>query len=91
MEKTLALPFKNPGSSVVKDGIWYIAAKGSYMVNDGGVVKIDLATRTLAGTAVTEATLGGDVGSIAITGPGTGYATCSTDFFTTTRVKKFTF
>lgn len=89
VEKTLALPFKNPGSNVVKDGIWYIAAKGAYLANDGGVVKVDLATRTLAGTAVTEADLGGDVGGIAVTGPDAGYVTYSTDFFVTTRVRKF--
>lgn len=89
VEKTITLNFKNPGGGVVKDGVWYIAGLGAYMVNDGGVEKIDLATRTHAGTVVTEATLGGDVGSIAITGPNAGYATYSTDYFVTTRVKKF--
>jgi len=89
IEKTITLNFKNPGGGVVKDGVWYIAGLGSYLVNDGGVEKIDLATRTHAGTVVTEATLGGDVGSIAITGPNSGYATYSSDYFVTTRVKKF--
>lgn len=89
IEKTITLNFKNPGGGVVKDGVWYIAGLGSYLVNDGGVEKIDLATRTHAGTVVTEATLGGDVGSIVITGANSGYATYSTDFFVTTRVKKF--
>jgi hypothetical protein len=89
IEKTITLKFKNPGGGVVKDGVWYIAGLGAYGTNDGGVEKIDLATRAHAGTVVTEATLGGDVGSIAITGPNAGYATYSTDFFATTRVKKF--
>jgi hypothetical protein len=89
IEKTITLNFKNPGAGVVKDGVWYIAALGAYGTNDGGVEKIDLAARTHAGTVVTEATLGGDVGSIAITGANSGYATYSTDFFATTRVKKF--
>src|SRR5690606_19665492 len=42
VEKTITLNFKNPGSNVAKDGVWYIAGKGSYLVNDGGVEKIDL-------------------------------------------------
>jgi hypothetical protein len=89
IEKTITLNFKNPGSSVVRGGVWYIAGLGSYLVNDGGVEKIDLVTRTHAGTVVTEATLGGDVGSVVIAGPNAGYVTWSTDFFTTSRVKKF--
>lgn len=89
IDKTITLPFKNPNAAVVKDGAWYIAALGNYGAQDGGVVKIDLAARTLAGTVVTEAALGGDVGGVAITGANSGYATYSTDFFVTTRVKKF--
>jgi hypothetical protein len=89
IEKTITLNFKNPGGGVVKDGVWYIAGLGNYLVNDGGIEKIDLATRTHAGTVVTEATLGGDVRSFAITGANSGYATYSTDFFVTAKIKKF--
>lgn len=89
IDKTITLPFKNPTSAVVKDGAWYVVAMGDYGAQDGGVVKIDLATRAFAGIALTEATLGGDMGGIAITGANAGYATYSTDFFVTTRVKKF--
>lgn len=89
VEKVLTLPFRNPGSGTVRDGIWYLPAMGAYGVRDGGVVKIDLAARTVAGVAITEEEIGGDVGSIVITGANSGYATYSTDFFVTTRVKKF--
>ncbi len=89
IEKTITLQFKNPSFGVVKDGVWYIAGLGDYLALDGGVEKIDLATRQYAGVVVTEATLGGDVGNLAITGTNAGYATYSSDFFTTTRVKKF--
>jgi hypothetical protein len=89
IEKTITLKFKNPGSGVVKDGVWYLAGLGNYLVNDGGIEKIDLATRAHAGTVVTEATLGGDVGGFAITGASSGYATYSTDFFSTSKIKKF--
>lgn len=89
VEKTIGLNFKNPGSAFVQDGIWYIAGLGDYMAQDGGVEAIDLAARLHAGTVVTEASLGGDVGDVVITGAAAGYATVSSDFFVTTRVKKF--
>lgn len=89
VEKVLTLPFRNPGSGTVRDGIWYLPAMGAYGVRDGGVVKIDLAARTVAGVAITEEEIGGDVGSLAITGEDAGYVAWSPDFFYTTRVKKF--
>src|SRR5690606_23015682 len=89
VEKVIALPFRNPVAHAVKDGTWYIAAMGAYGAQDGGVVKIDLAARTLAGVVLTEAQIGGDVGSIAVSGADAGYIAWSNDFFYTTRVRKF--
>lgn len=89
VEKSIGLNFRNPGAAFVKDGMWYIAGLGAYLVNDGGVEKIDLVTREHAGTVVTEAALGGDVGDVVITGGDAGYVTVSDDFFVTTRMKKF--
>lgn len=89
IDKTIPLNFKNPGSGFVKDGMWYLSGLGSYLVEDGGVEKIDLAAREHAGVVVTEESLGGDVGRAVVTGEGTGYATYSSDFFETTRVRKF--
>jgi hypothetical protein len=91
IEKTIPLTFKNPIAGTVKDGIWYLTGIANYGDQNGGVEKIDLATRLHAGTVVTEQTLGGDVFDFAPAGSGRGYAAYSTDFGVKTRVKKVSY
>jgi hypothetical protein len=76
IEKAIPLTFRNPGSAEVRDGVWYISGVQAYGVLDGGVEKINLATRAHAGTVVTEATLGGDVSTFLPAEAG-GYAVYS--------------
>lgn len=70
---TIPLTFRNPVAGAVYDGVWYVGGVAGYGDLLGGVEKIDLATRTHAGTVVTEETLGGDLSTFAPTGAG-GYA-----------------
>jgi hypothetical protein len=91
IEKTIPLNFRNPIAGTVKDGVWYITGISGYGDVLGGVEKIDLVTRLHAGSVVTEATLGADVFDFVPGGTGTGYASYSSDFGFTTKVRKVSF
>ena len=90
VEKTIPLSFRNAVSAEVRDGVWYVAGEqggqgdGNHL---GGVEKIDLNTRTHAGTLTTEASLGGDVVTYLPTTATGGYAIYGTGW-PTYRVKK---
>jgi DNA-binding beta-propeller fold protein YncE len=77
IEKTIPLTYRNPVSAEVRDGVWYIAGVQAYGLQDGGVEKIDLATRTHGGTVTTEASLGDDISSYLPTSATGGYAVYS--------------
>jgi hypothetical protein len=87
IEKTIPLTYRDPVSAEVRDGVWYISGVQGYGAQDGGVEKIDLATRTHAGTLVTEASLGGDVSTFLPTTATGGYAIYSAGW-PTYKVKK---
>ncbi|HEX2613531.1 MAG TPA: hypothetical protein VHO02_08050 [Fibrobacteria bacterium] len=77
IEKTIPLTYRNPVSAEVRGGVWYIAGEQGGQGDgnhNGGVEKIDLASRTHAGTVTTEAFLGGDVSSYLPTSSSGGYA-----------------
>ncbi len=88
---TIPLHFKNPISAHVVGNIWYISCLAGYGDQLGGVEKIDLSARTNAGVVVTEATLGADVFDFVPTNDHAGYAAVSTDFGSTTRLKKVSY
>jgi hypothetical protein len=71
---TIPLLFRNPVTASVHDGIWYVGGVAGYGDLEGGIERIDLATRTHAGELVTEETLGGDISSYVSTGADQGYA-----------------
>ncbi len=71
---TIPLNFRNPIAASVHDGVWYIAGVAGYGDLEGGVEKIDLATRTHTGDLATEESFGGDMSSYVATGVDQGYA-----------------
>lgn len=89
--QAIPLAVTNPSGPARLDegaGKMYVGGVGAYLVNDGGVERIDLATLSSDGIVATEAQLGGDLGVFALAG-GKGFATVSNDFFFTTRVVSF--
>ncbi|HKP94400.1 MAG TPA: hypothetical protein VJ385_01465 [Fibrobacteria bacterium] len=62
--KAIELPYRNPGimSYDSAKGMLYIPCLGSYGMNDGGILAVDLSKFEVADTVATEEELGGDVG-----------------------------
>ena len=63
----ILLPLQNPNTELVVDpnGWLVVGCTGRFGVLDGGVVRIDPGTLAVAGTEITEATLGGDLNDVA--------------------------
>lgn len=81
----IVLPFQNPLTELVVDpaGRLVVGCAGSFGLLDGGVVRIDPATLTIAATEITEAALGGEVNDIALLNATRGFAVISDASFNT--------
>jgi DNA-binding beta-propeller fold protein YncE len=81
----ILLPYQNPGTELVVDpaGWLLVGCAGDFGVLDGGVVRINPGTLAVAGTEITEAALGGDLGDVAVSSAQRGFAVVSDASFAT--------
>lgn len=87
----ITLAGTNPNGPMRLDdgaGKLYVGCTGNYLAPDGGVERVDLSTLSSEGFVVTEASLGGDLGVIAVGGD-RGFASVSSDWFFSTRIVSF--
>jgi hypothetical protein len=81
----IVLPFQNPLTELVVDssGRIVVGCVGSFGVLDGGIVRIDPATLTIAATEITEAALGGEINDVAVLDAARGFAVINDASFNT--------
>jgi DNA-binding beta-propeller fold protein YncE len=88
--QAIRLTGANPTTTLEFDretSLLYVGETGAYGARDGGIESIDPMTLRAGGFAVTEDSLGGDVGPFRMTGGGCGYAIMSDPDFNTVLVR----
>lgn len=75
----ILLPYQNPSTELIVDpaGMLVVGCAGAPGVMDGGIVRLNPSTLTVAATEITEASLGGDVNDVSVFDAGHGYAVVS--------------
>ena len=81
----IVLPFQNPLTELVVDpsGRLVVGCVGSFGVLDGGIVRIDPATLTIAAAEITEAALGGEINDVAVLDAARGFVVINDASFNT--------
>ncbi len=81
----ILLPFQNPLTELLADpaGDLVVGCAGSFGVLDGGLVRIDPGTLTIAAVEISEATLAGDINDVAPLDGGRGFVVVSDASFNT--------
>ncbi len=81
IELTAANPFAETKGLTVDGSSLLVSEVGYFGVNDGGIERVDLASRTAQGFIITEAAIGGDITDFVVVSEHRGYALVSDQNF----------